>query len=76
MSKIESDSIINSHSRSHGGGGYKELEAEIMDRRATQIKSDRRMEEAGFDPRVVASIAEAEAAGFDMQMASDYDLNK
>jgi hypothetical protein len=54
------------------GGGYGELEAEIIERRGTQILSSRREEEADFDPRVVATIAEAETNQFDMQEGQYY----
>lgn len=54
------------------GGGYGELEAEIISKSTAQILYNKKMEEAGFDPRVVATIAEAETNGFDLQ-AGKYD---
>lgn len=76
MNNTEKNAIYNSEARENRGGGYRALEAEAVEKSVAEYirnqNQEERMEEAGYDPRILASKAEAEARGFDMSMNLDY----
>lgn len=76
MSNVEKNTVYNPKARENRGGGYKALEAEAVERSVAQYirnqEREERIEEAGFDPRVVATIAEVETNQFDMQEGQYY----
>ena len=78
MSNAEKNTVYNPIAQEHRGGGYRALEADAVERSVAEYIRDQeqeeRMEEAGFDPRVVATIAEAETNQFDMQEGHYYML--
>lgn len=71
-------SIFNPRAREHGGGGYRELEVEIIEKSVNEFirekTAEERMEAADHDPRIMATIVEMEAQGFDMFPNETYSV--
>ena len=79
MNNVETGSVFNPQAREERGGGYKALESEAIDasvdRYILEREEEQRMEEADYDPRVLATRAEMAYRGFDMSAGQEYQIN-
>lgn len=80
MNNIETNPVFNPQARETRGGGYKALEAEAIEASILRYKLEKeqeeRMEEAGYDPRVLAAQAEMAYRGFNMNMGQEYQISE
>ncbi len=80
MESRETGPIFNLQASETRGGGYKALEVEAIENSVSRYnlekEREQRMEEAGYDPRILATRAEMEYRGFEMQQSAEYPVGE